>query len=231
MDRLTPGPTLISRAYDAILAAICDGRLTPGARINQDELADRLHVSRQPVGQAVSILKSQGFLRDSGRRGLIVAPLERDFFRSIYQLREALDPMAAGLAAQHATKEQIAVGRRLLWMGRRAARARVMDRVILADVHFHAWVYQLAGNPLLVETMGLYWNHLRRAMGEVLRRPAIRSQIWDEHQAIFEAIVDKNAAAAAKLALAHVRDAAARIVESIPAAPTKASSKTDNDKS
>jgi DNA-binding GntR family transcriptional regulator len=219
MDRLTLGPTLITRAYDAILAAICDGRLPPGTRLKQDQLADRLHVSRQPVGQAVSILKSQGFLRDSGRRKLIVPPVEREFFSAIYHLREALDPMAARLAAQHCTKEDSAVGRRLLSAGRRAARARVIERVILADVHFHAWIYQLAGNPLLAETMGLYWCHLRRGMGEVLRQVAIRGQIWDEHQGIFESIAERDGGEAARQSLVHVRDAAERIVESIPMAP------------
>ena len=224
MDRLTPGPTLISRAYDAILAAICDGRLPPGTRLNQEELADRLHVSRQPVGQAVSILKSQGFLRDRGRRGLIIAPLEREFFRAIYQLREALDPMAARLAAPRSTREELALGRRLLASGRQAARSNSTERVILADVKFHAWIYQLAGNPLLVETMGLYWNHLRRAMGEVLRRPSLRSRIWGEHQAIFDALVKRDAAEAARLSLAHVRDAAERVVTSIPGGPQGTSS-------
>jgi DNA-binding GntR family transcriptional regulator len=219
MDRLTPGPTLISRAYDAILDAICDGRLRPGTRIKQDQLADRLHVSRQPVGQAVSILKAQGFLRDSGLRGIMVPPVEREFFSSIYQLREALDPMAARLAAQQCTKKDVAVGRRLLSAGRRAARARLIEGVILTDARFHAWIYQLAGNPLLVETMALYWCHLRRGMGEVLRNFAIRSRIWDEHQAIFEAISEQDGGEAARRSLVHVRDAAERIVESIPMAP------------
>jgi DNA-binding GntR family transcriptional regulator len=219
MDRLTPGPTLITRAYDAILAAICDGRLPPGTRLKQEELADRLHVSRQPVGQAVSILKSQGFLRDSGLRGLIVPPVEREFFSAIYQLREAFDPMAARLAAQHCKKEDVVVGRRLLSAGRRAARAKVIEGVVLADVRFHAWIYHLAGNPLLVETMGLYWCHLRRGMGEVLRTFAIRGRIWDEHQAIFEAISERDGGEAARRSLVHVRDAADRIVESIPMAP------------
>lgn len=223
MDQLVPGPTLISRAYDAILAAICDGRLPPGTRLKQEELADRLHVSRQPVGQAVSILTSQGFLRESGRRALIIAPLEREFFRAIYQLREALDPMAARLAARRCTREAVTAGRRLLATGRKAARRGAVGPIVLADMHFHAWIYQLAGNPLLVETMGLYWNHLRRAMREVLRRPAIRSQIWDEHQAVFEALAKRDAVEAARLSLAHVRGAAARIVDSIPATPVGSS--------
>ena len=219
MDRLIPGPTLITRAYDAILGAICDGRLAPGSRLTQDQLADRLHVSRQPVAQAVSILKSQGFLRERGRRGVIIAPLEREFFRAVYQLREALDPMAARLAAQHCTREEAAMGRRLIAAGRQAVRNGRTDRLISADAQFHAWVYRLSANPLLLETMELYWKHLRRAMHGVLRRRSTRGRIWDEHQAILGAIAAGDPEAAAALSLAHVRDAADRVVKSISEAP------------
>ena len=219
MDQLTPGPTLITRAYDAILGAICDGRLAPGTRLTQDELADRLQVSRQPVAQAVSVLKSQGFLRERGRRGVIIAPLEREFFRAVYQLREALDPMAARLAAQRCTREEAAVGRRLVQAGRQAVRNGKTERLIQADANFHAWVYRLSANPLLLETMELYWKHLRRAMHGVLRRRSTRSQVWDEHQAILSAVASGDANAAAALSLAHVRDAADRVVMSIPEAP------------
>jgi DNA-binding GntR family transcriptional regulator len=219
MDRLIPGPTLITRAYDAILTAICDGRLAPGTRLTQDELADRLHVSRQPVAQAVSVLKAQGFLRERGRRGVIIPPLEREFFRAVYQLREALDPMAARLAAQRCTRQDAAAGRRLLAAGRQAVRNGRTDRLISADAQFHVWVYRLSANPLLLETMELYWKHLRRAMHGVLRRRSTRNRIWDEHQAILGAIVAGDPEAAAALSLAHVHDAADRVVQSIPEAP------------
>jgi DNA-binding GntR family transcriptional regulator len=217
MESLSPGPTLIERAYQAILAAICDGRLQPGERLNQDELAARLEISRQPVGQALTILKSQGFVRDNGRRGLIVAPLEREFFRSIYQLREALDAMAARLAAERGTPADIAEGRKLVAEGRRGVQSGRMEDLIDADMRFHTWIYRVAGNPLLAETMGMYWNHLRRAMSEILRRPARRQEIWDEHEAILKAIIEQDAKLAEKRALAHARDASLRIVESIPA--------------
>jgi DNA-binding GntR family transcriptional regulator len=222
MESLSPGPTLIDRAYEAILAAICDTRLQPGERLNQDELAARLQISRQPVGQALTILKSQGFVRDNGRRGLIVAPLEREFVRSIYQLREALDAMAARLAAGRCSPADIAEGRKLVAEGRRAVQSGRMEDLIGADMQFHMWIYRVAGNPLLAETMGLYWNHLRRVMSEILRRPARRQQIWDEHEAILKALIEQDAKAAEKRALAHARGAAARIVESIPASTIEA---------
>ncbi len=229
IEGLSPGPTLIDRAYEAILDAICDRRLPPGERINQEDLAATLQISRQPVGQALTILKSQGFVRDNGRRGLIVAPLEREFFCSIYQLRGALDSMAAGLAAERRSSADIVEGRGLVVEGRRAVSSASMDALIDADMGFHMWTYRVAGNPLLVETMSLYWNHLRRAMIEILRHPSARESVWDEHEAILDAIVVGDAEDAQARALAHTRDASARIVKSIPATRVEAND-TDGDR-
>lgn len=221
LSSLSPGPTLIARAYQAILSAICDGRLSPGQRVNQDGLAASLQISRQPVGQALSVLKSQGFVRDNGRRGLVVTPLEREFVRSIYQLREALDPMAARLAAERCSPADLAEGRRLLADGRRAVESESVEVLIAADMRFHMWIYAASGNPLLVETMNHSWNHLRRAMGEILRHRPRRRKVWIEHEAILRAIIERDAKAAEALALAHARDAAQGLLAFIPATTTE----------
>jgi DNA-binding GntR family transcriptional regulator len=213
LESLRQEPTLIDRAYAAILHAIRDGRLSPGMRLNQDELAAKLEISRQPVGQALTILKSQGFVRDNGRRGLIVAPLEQEFVQSIYQLREALDPLAAKLAAQRCTPEQAAEGERLMARGRQADRAGSIETLIEADMRLHQWIYELSGNPLLAQTMDLCWSHLRRAMGVILRQTASRAVVWDEHEAIVRAIMEGDARAAEKLALAHTHGAAERLAK------------------
>ncbi|HEX4383886.1 MAG TPA: GntR family transcriptional regulator [Myxococcales bacterium] len=211
IEGLPAAPTLIDRAYEAILSAIREGRLAPGVRLNQDELAATLTISRQPVGQALTILKSQGFVRDNGRRGLIVAPLEADFIKSIYQLREAIDPLAARLAAERCGATDSLDGRRLLAEGRKADRGRDMEALIDADMKFHMWIYQAAGNPLLVQTMDLYWNHLRRSMAHILRLPQSRAVVWDEHEAMLRAIIRHDPEAAAARALQHTNGAAARI--------------------
>ena len=215
VNSLRPGPTLIEQAYDAILEAICSGRLVPGERLNQDDLAARLGISRQPVGQALSVLKAQGFVRDTGRRGMIVAPLEREYFHAIYELREALDSLAARLAAQRCTPADVAEGRKLLAEGRRAARSGQIDVAVAADMKFHLWICRVAANPLLLETMRLYWNHLRRAMGEVLQRPARRHEVWDEHEALLKGIIKHNPVMAAQHATAHAR-AASKSIDTLP---------------
>ena len=219
VDLLKPGPTLIEQAYDAILAAICDGRLAPGARLNQDGLAARMGISRQPVGQALSILKAQNFVRDTGRRGMIVAPLEREFFRAAYELREALDSLAASLAAQRCTPRDVAEGRKLIAEGREAAKSGRVDALVEADMGFHLWICRVAGNPLLADTIRLYWNHLRRAMTQVLQKPARHREIWNEHEAIVEAIAAHDPVEASHRATLHAREAGKNVARSMPAGP------------
>src|SRR5512144_864491 len=122
MPAIEPQPTIVEQAYRAILEAICEGRLEPGERLTQESVAAKLSVSRQPVGQALLLLKQQKFLTEAGRRGLMVAPLDRDFMRWIYELRLGLDPLAAALAAERARPEDIARGHELIARGQRAIR-------------------------------------------------------------------------------------------------------------
>lgn len=77
---LTPSATLLEQTYRAILSAICDGTLAPGEKLTQERVAERLNVSRQPVAQALALLKTQGFVQETGRRGLAVSHLDPVFF-------------------------------------------------------------------------------------------------------------------------------------------------------
>lgn len=208
MQRLEVQPQLVDRVYTAILDAICTSRLGPGARITQDGLAEILDVSRQPILQALLLLKRQGFVRDTGRRGLVVAPLDPSFVERLYQVRGALDALAAREAALHRDGTAAARGEALTAAGRAAARARDVERLIQADIEFHRFIYELSGNPLIAETAALHWQHIRRVMGAVLRSDRALHHVWDEHAAILAAIVGGDAAEAERRARAHAEDAA-----------------------
>lgn len=211
IESLQRQKTLVEQVYERILDAICGGVLAPGDRITQDELALQLQVSRQPVMTALGQLKQQGFLVERGRRGLQVAPIDQARFDAIYELRSALEPLAASLAAERATAEQLARGRALVEHGRRVAAAGDAHAALLADVDFHEWIYGASGNPLVVQSMQSHWQHLRRSMGEVLRHPDLASGVWDEHAAVLKAIDRRDAKAAARAISAHVTTAHRRV--------------------
>lgn len=211
MHILQPTKTLVEQAYDTILDAICDGTLKPNERLTQDEIAARLAVSRQPVMSALGLLKQQGFVIEHGRRGLAVAPVDLARFDAIYEVRSALEPLAVRLAASRMTPELLAQGRQLVAHGKRVAAAGDAKATLQADVDFHVFIYEVAGNPLILETMQLHWQHLRRSMGEVLQRPRFTQQVWREHAAILDAIADGDGQRAAQLIGGHVGEAHTRV--------------------
>src|SRR6478735_9519653 len=136
MASIQPQQSMVEQAYRAILDAICEGRLEPGERITQESVARKLAVSRQPIGQALLLLKQQRFVVDAGRRGLMVAPLDRDFMRWVYELRLGIEPLAASLAAARATPAQLAHGDAVIAAGQRAVRAGSTAQLIDADMRF-----------------------------------------------------------------------------------------------
>ena len=148
----------------------------------------------------------------------VVAPLSSEFFAWLYELRESLDPMAARLAAPRlaalppeAHEAQAVRARALLEQGRAALARADIGALTEADMAFHMWLYEAAGNPLLAETLRLYWNHLRRAMIAVLEPVATRERTWDEHESILEAVLGGDARRAERLSLHHIREAARRV--------------------
>jgi len=97
--KLQPAPDLVDQVYRALLDAISSGSLAPGDRLTQEDIAERLAVSRQPVLQALRLLKRDGLVQDAPGRGLLVTPLDPAWIAQIYEVRGALDALAARLAA------------------------------------------------------------------------------------------------------------------------------------
>lgn len=191
-------PVLIDQVYQQLVESIADGSLLPGSRIRQEELAEWLGVSRQPVSHALQLLKHQGLLTESGKRGLTVAPLDAGRIVDLYQVRTSLDALAARLAAQRcAAGSANASLRRQLEESLENGASLKPDRpaavFIQADVDFHTTIYRLSGNSAIEETVAAQWPHLKRSMGVVLDNPDERLLVWHEHAAIVRFILAGNA--------------------------------------
>src|SRR5450755_1294542 len=118
--KLDAAPDLVERVYRSLLDAILDGSLAPGARLTQEEIARQLAVSRQPVLQALRQLKGDGLVLDAPGRGVLVTRLDGAWIASVYEVRAALDVLAARLAAQH----RAVLAPDLIVRGRKALRSR-----------------------------------------------------------------------------------------------------------
>jgi DNA-binding GntR family transcriptional regulator len=190
-------PNLIQQVYDRILASIIDQTLAPGHRIRQQELAERLGVSRQPVSHALHLLHRQGLVVESGRKVFQVSPL--------YEVRSALDGLAARLAAAGASAD--AAGRaaflNALKAGERINAKTALADLIALDADFHRALYRLSGNPAIEEMAAPHWLHMRRAMAAVLTNADYRTRAWNEHRAIADRVLAGDAAGAEAAARDH----------------------------
>jgi len=200
---------LIDQVHDRLVNAIADGTLPPGQRVTQEELAARLGVSRQPVSHALQVLRRRGLLEGTGKRGLIVAPLDARRMRGLYQVRAVLEALAASLAATRMqagliSQHDIAEGNALLDHGQGIVDNGALADLIDADVEFHAYVHRLSGNESIVDTVAEQWPQFRRSMGAVLVDRDTTRRVWEQHREILDGIFSGEAGAASDAARRHI---------------------------
>jgi GntR family transcriptional regulator, transcriptional repressor for pyruvate dehydrogenase complex len=227
-----PVPLVAQRLSDrlaVLLAAdIEQGRLKPGDRLpTEPQLAAAHGVSRTVVREAVHQLKSQGLLRSRQGLGVFVStpPANRalafdpsvleslDAVAQIVEVRRALESEIAALAAQRATRTQIAQLRKAL-KSIDAASATGGDGVN-EDLAFHRAIAEASGNPQFSRLLGFLEQYLREAMkvtrGNEARYGEFVDQVRDEHQALVDAIAAGDGERARTLAAAHMEHAARRL--------------------
>jgi DNA-binding GntR family transcriptional regulator len=210
--RLESTPDLVERVHAALSDAIASGTLAPGERVRQEDVAERLAVSRQPVLQALRMLKKDGLVLDAPGRGVIVAPLDPEWLAHLYEVRVALDVLAARLAAGR----RAVLDPALMDTGRTAAAGGDIRAMIEADLAFHRAIYEASGNPFIARSAEPLWVHLSRAMGAVLRHAAQRDALWAEHERIVRAIARGDGERAARLIDDHGRKASANLLARLP---------------
>ena len=208
MKILEPQPKLVEQVHKAILAEIAGGKLRPGERIIQEQIAQELGVSRQPVQQALVLLKNQGVLSDAPGRGLQVASMDPTFVHQMYDMRAVIEGLAFRKAAEHFTPDAKARGEKLLTVGRDAVLGGSVNDMITADMMFHNFIYELADNPFIGPAMETQWVNTQRVMGSVLLSADKPRDIWDQHEAMFELVASGDGGRAEEAARKHIQEAA-----------------------
>lgn len=143
-----PSPTLSSQAYAALKSRILAGEFSPEEPLSERGLSEALGIGRMPVREAIKLLEREGVLLVVPRRGIFVKRLSREEVQELYEVRKALEGMAAHLCARQAVRREMAFERARL---ARHLKARLIDRTEVQrdNARFHRRVFELAGNRLL----------------------------------------------------------------------------------
>ncbi|MEO1693818.1 MAG: GntR family transcriptional regulator [Pseudomonadota bacterium] len=202
--------------YEQIQADILDGVLRPGHRVKEAELAARFGLSRTPVREALRQLETRGLLTHQPHRGMVVAGLDASAVAELYTMREVLDGVAAGLAAQHATDIEIADMRRQI--ARDATLITEPAQLALANRAFHAAILRAAHNRFLVKASDTLSEALALLGPTTLALPGRAEASIAEHAAIVDAISERAADRAESAARDHIRASFAARLTQIDAA-------------
>lgn len=201
MTKIEPLGAIRERVLATLRQDIIAGRLLPGDRLVERELADRFGVSRVPVREAIRALVAEGFVHFETPRRTVVRRLSPADVKELFELREALEVYAAGLAASRATPEDLADLRELLRAAASATEAGDAEKITDVNTRFHNRILAMAGNSLLTSVMEPVDGRLRWLTRQNEEWP----QLLTEHQDLYEAIASGDPERARAHTLTHVQ--------------------------
>ncbi len=197
--------SLADQAYEALRAAIAEGRLKPGERIRELALAARLSISRTPIREAMQRLARDGLIQLDARNGAKVTELSLEAIQELYDLREILEGSAARFAAQGATANDL---QRLdAVLAKEAEHAD--DSAVLAKLNkrFHQTLCEAANNRFLSSAVATFSTTLLLLGPTTLAAGQRADESQAEHRAIVAAIKAGDADEAERLMRGHIRRA------------------------
>lgn len=218
VTELTP---LRDRIADSIRTSIIDGRVQPGERLTEPEVAKMLGVSRTPVREAFFRLISEGFVDAAPRRGVVVADLSPQDAEETYVLKGALEALAATLAVERVTKELPNELDRINEELRQAVEASPIDmgRVLDLNNRFHQTFSDASGNRKLSRLVTVYRRQTLRYNYIYLSAVSRLRQSVEEHRAMIDALRRKDADEVGRLVRLH-NEAAFRSLRTFMATPS-----------
>nr|WP_167996073.1 FCD domain-containing protein [Arthrobacter pigmenti] len=220
---------MYSRIIDELGRNVVNGDLAVGERLTIDALQLRFGVSRTVIRDCMRILESMNLVFSKRRVGIVVQPPERwnvydarvirwrlegtsraQQFRSLTQLRCAVEPLAAAGAARNATTEQRAVVVDLARQMRELGEAGHLEEFLAVDIQFHSMLLLASGNEMFAALEDVVAEVLRGRTQQGLMPSNPREHALATHEAVAAAVagVDPEAAEnAMRELLAEVRDA------------------------
>ena len=191
------------------------GLLTPGERLIEIHLAERLGVSRTPIREAIRMLELEGLVVMLQRRGAVVSNITSKDLNDVLEVRLNLEPFATGLACERIMPEAL---EELREAEKRFAEAVEQDDINLMavrDKDFHDLIYKAADNDVLLKLIANMQEQMYRFRLEYLKDKDARESLMLEHGGIVEALRNRDRAKAEETAVRHVEGQRKYILELI----------------
>lgn len=199
--------------FETLREAIINAILKPGERLMEIQLAEEMGVSRTPVREAIRKLELEGFVVMVPRKGAYVAGISMKDIADVFEIRAAMEGLAAGLAAERITEDELEQLERILVKVGECVKNNDLEKLIEVDTEFHDTLYKACRNERLVQIVSNLREQIQRFRTASLSTPGRMQFALQEHKKIVEAVSDRNVELAQALAREHIENAENSMLE------------------
>ena len=198
--------------FDKIEDAILSGEFGRGDIITELKLCELLEVSRTPVREALTRLKQEGLIKESGKGAVVIGVSEEDLY-DIYEVRMRIEGMAAARCAEVITEEQLKKLGETLELQEFYTAKNQPDSIKKLDSEFHEQIYSYCKSKTLETLLSELHRKVKRYRKTSVSNPDRAALAVKEHREIFEAIASRDSKLSEKLTAKHIENARESIMK------------------
>lgn len=199
--------------FENLREAILEGKLRPGQRLMEVQLAEQLGVSRTPVREAIRKLELEGLVVMLPRKGAYVANMSLKDVIDVLEVRASLEGLSASLAAERITPEDIERLKKISEEFNKSTLESDIETLLKKDVEFHECIFRATNNKKLHQLINSLWEQVYRFRVTYISDYDSSKSIIEEHQNILNAIVSGDSELAKKYATEHIEKAEQFMIE------------------
>lgn len=204
--KLLEHPSLHERVYDEIKKSVIKGEIPPGSKIIEENIAKTLGVSRTPIREALKRLAQDGLVEITPRKGAFVIQLSKEIVKEILEIREALEGMAARLAALNMTDEILEKMKKAFEGSEERIKRRDFSNYSIIDVEFHQLLFKASNNQRLLQIINNLYDCIQMLRLKSVILPGRIERSLNEHLSIIEALEKRDPDIAEKMAREHIQN-------------------------
>ena len=213
-----PRAALHEQAAQRLRQMLVEGRIAPGAKLNERELSERLNVSRTPLREAIKMLAAEGLVELLPNRGAVAVSLTEEDILHTFEVMAGLEAQAGELAAQRITEQEFAEIQAMHFEMMAAYTRRDLSAYYALNSRIHSAINAAAKNPVLSQVYGQVNARLQALRFRSNQDGEKWKNAMKDHEKMIEALAAHDGAAMREVLLTHLRNKRAVVLEQLHAA-------------
>ena len=198
--------SLREKVFRVIREGILEGKYKPGEALREATIAKELNVSRTPVREAIRQLELEGLVQSIPNKETVVRGVSEEDVQDIFMIRSRLEGMAARLAAERITSQELEELKEVLELTEFYVTKNDLVHIGELDHRFHDMLYKATKSKILKQVLSDFHTYVQKTRMESLATPGRAICLLKEHTAIFEAVKNKDGQRAEELTNKHINE-------------------------